>query len=667
MLGQIDTSLFFVFNHFLQEQLPSSAVVFFTRHSEYLFMVLAIILFRTRQWAATARLLALMLVAVAVSDALGFVLKDLIGRERPCHALEGARVLVYCGKSFAMPSNHALNTFTLAGVALFMSKDRLRYAFCVLAALVALTRPIVGVHYLSDIIAGAALGLALAWGMVRLHDWVGSLSEERRLTTVLWLILGGMAAFRAYYIIYGPLDLSPDEAHYWEWTRHPALSYYSKGPMVAWLITIGTAIFGNTEFGVRVPAVLLSVLSSVLLYMLGRDMYDRQTGFFAAVLYQIIPLFSAYGIVMTIDPPFMFFWLLALYQMRRLLRNDTLMNWALLGMIVGTGMLAKYTMAFFIICSLCWFVFDRQKRGHFFKPGPYVGVAFTFVFFSPVLLWNAMNDWVTFRHTSGHVNVAGGLSFTPDRFVEFVGSQFGVFTPVLFVLMVISVLRSRDDERGKFLFWYSAPVFVFFVLKSLQGKVEANWSMMAYLTGLLALSRDWFAGFGGLVRWKRALVAAGFCLAFAMSVVALYASDLGIPPRLDPSARSKGWEGVALEADRAIQEMEGPVFIFSNSYQVVSELAFYMEGNPVTYNINIGRRMTQYDLWPGIEGREGQSGLFVTMSDRKFSMKVREAFDNCRVRKFKARDDEGNHLRVHVLALCEGFKGRINEREINEY
>ncbi|HEB01727.1 MAG TPA: phosphatase PAP2 family protein, partial [Nitrospirae bacterium] len=146
MLEQVDTSLFFAFNHFLQELLPASAVVFLTNQNEYLFLVLALALIRKRQWAETARLVALMLVAVAVSDALGFVLKELIGRERPCHALEGARVLVYCGKSFSMPSNHALNTFTLAGVALFMSKDRLRYAFVVLAALVALTRPIVGVH-----------------------------------------------------------------------------------------------------------------------------------------------------------------------------------------------------------------------------------------------------------------------------------------------------------------------------------------------------------------------------------------------------------------------------------------------------------------------------------------------------------------------------------------
>ncbi len=351
MLQQIDTSLFFFFNHSLQEILPVSGVIFLTQHNDYIFLLLAIILFRTKQWAETGRIIALMLVAVAFSNAIGFVIKELIGRVRPCHALEGVNAVIYCGKSFAMPSNHALNSFAVAGIALFMSKDRLRYAFVAIAVLVALTRPILGVHYPSDIIVGAVLGLTFAWGMVRLYNWTVSLPEQRRLTVILGLILASMAAFRAYYIIFGPLDLSPDETHYWEWTRHPSLSYYSKGPMVAWLITIGTAIFGNTEFGVRAPAIVLSLLSSLLLYILGRDMYDQKTGFFAAVLFQIIPLYSAYGIIMTIDPPFIFFWLLALYQMRRILKNDTVINWALLGMIIGTGMLAKYTMAFFIICN----------------------------------------------------------------------------------------------------------------------------------------------------------------------------------------------------------------------------------------------------------------------------------------------------------------------------
>lgn len=671
MLQQIDAWLFFFFNHTLQTDLLGPAAVFITNQNEYIFAVLALLLFRHRQWAQTARLMALVLLAVAISDATGFVLKELIGRVRPCHALEGVSALAYCGKSFSMPSNHALNSFAVAGTVFFMTKDRIRYSFMTLAILVALTRPIVGVHYPSDILVGAALGLGVAWTVARLHAWVGSLPDERRLPVVLGLILGGLALFRAYYVIYGPLDLSPDEAHYWEWTRRPDLSYYSKGPMVAWLITMGTALFGNTEIGVRIPAIALSLATSVLLYLLGRNMYDRRTGFYAAVLYQIVPLFSAYGVVLTIDPPFMFFWVLALLQMRRVLQKDSVMNWAVLGMIVGLGMLSKYTMAFFLICTVCWFVFSKDKRKYFLTPGPYAGVVAALLFFSPVIIWNAMNGWPTLLHTAGHVNVGGGFTLTPKRFLDFLGSQFGVVTPVLFVLMVISILRHRDDEKGKFLFWYSAPVFIFFIVKSWQGKVEPNWGMMAYITGLIALSRDWFARYAVLSRAKRGIVAFGFLMALALTMVALYAGDLGVPVKLDPSARLKGWEGVASAADMAARELGEPLFIASNTYQAASEMAFYMEGNPVTYNINIGRRMNQYDLWPGIkdiDGITGYNGLFVTMSKLNLKGKVSDAFRECETRKYDALDDDGRFLRQYKLLLCKGFlNGEFNEKEPTEF
>ena len=670
MFQRIDTALFFFFNHTLQTDMLGPAAVFITSQNEYIFAVLALLLFRHKQWAQTLRLIALVLVTVAISDATGYVLKELIGRVRPCHVLEGVRALAYCGKSFSMSSNHALNSVAVAGTVFFMTKDRLRYSFIVLAALVALTRPIVGVHYPSDILVGAALGLGLAWTVARLHAWVGSLPDERRMPVVLGLVLGGIALFRAYYVVYGPLDLSPDEAHYWEWTRRPDLSYYSKGPMVAWLITVGTALFGNTEIGVRAPAIALSLATSVLLYFLGRDMYDRRTGFYAALLYQIIPLYSAYGVVLTIDPPFMFFWVLALYQMLRVLQRGSVMNWAVLGMIVGLGMLSKYTMAFFMICTVCWFVFSKDKRKYFLTPGPYAGVVAALLFFSPVIIWNAMNGWPTLLHTAGHVNVAGGFTLTPMRFLDFLGSQFVVVTPVLFVLMFISVLRARDGEKGKFLFWYSAPVFIFFILKSWQGKVEPNWGMMAYITGLIALSRDWFARRSVLSRAKRGIAAIGFVMALALTMIALYAGDLGVPHKFDPSARMKGWTGAASAADIALKDLGEPVFIFSNTYQVASEMAFYMEGNPVTYNINVSRRMNQYDLWPGIEdidGVTGYNGLFVTMSEQKLKNRISNAFRECEERKYDAKDDDRRYLRQYWMLLCKGFKGEFEEKEPTDF
>jgi 4-amino-4-deoxy-L-arabinose transferase-like glycosyltransferase len=102
----------------------------------------------------------------------------------------------------------------------------------------------------------------------------------------LLIFLLAVSLFRIYYIQYGPLDLSPDEAHYWEWSRRLDLSYYSKGPMIAYLIHLGTLLFGNTVLGVRFMAVIFSVSSSVFLYLLGKTLYEERVGISSAILLQ---------------------------------------------------------------------------------------------------------------------------------------------------------------------------------------------------------------------------------------------------------------------------------------------------------------------------------------------------------------------------------------------
>src|SRR5664280_2033443 len=115
-------------------------------------------------------------------------------------------------------------------------------------------------------------------------------TDEHTYPRRLAVLLALLSIFRVLYIIYGPFELSADEAHYWTWSRHLDWSYYSKGPMIAWLIYAGTQLFGNNELGVRAFAVVCSALSSIILFSLGREMYDDKTGFWAAVLVQIVPL-----------------------------------------------------------------------------------------------------------------------------------------------------------------------------------------------------------------------------------------------------------------------------------------------------------------------------------------------------------------------------------------
>jgi undecaprenyl-diphosphatase len=218
--------------------------------------------------------------------------------------------------------------------------------------------------------------------------------------------------------------------------------------------------------------------------------------------------------------------------------------------------------------------------------------------------------------------------------------------------------KLRKSREGAFLFWFSAPIIVFFIGKSMQGKVQANWALTGYLTPLIAFSAVYVSGWKNLRSPARLATAASVFLALAVSIAAHFPMALNLPDRLDPSLRLVGWKELGREASAVYRELsaEGPAFVFSDSYQVASELAFYMEGNPVTYCANVGRRMNQYDLWPGFEGLQGQNALFVRTKEKGLPDEVGEAFDYCR-RQVIAVTARNRKTVKFTLFTCYDFMG----------
>jgi membrane-associated phospholipid phosphatase len=621
-------------------------------------------------------------------------LKHVIGRIRPCHVEEGVRLLGACTQSSSMPSSHASNSFAYAFPLFFMTRGymRLRWRIypLVIAGFIAYSRPYIGVHYPGDIAVGAVLGLFISTLIIDLFGNARLRYKSKPYTTLLYGSLLTLTIFRIFYVLHGPLDLGPDEAHYWEWSRHLDLSYYSKGPMIAYLIALGTALFGNTVFGVRSLAIVLSVMSSLLLYKLVFEMYrDEAAAVGSALLYQIIPLFTAFSVIFSIDSPFLFFWILSLFLFHRVISaetadaghqrsgHDTTVQWVLLGISLGLGLLSKYTMAFFHLGMLLFLLMsDRRYLLRTFKP--YAATLISLIVFSPVIIWNAMHDWVTLRHTAGQAHIAEGFNFSIQSLGEFLGSQAGIVTPVIFILIFYTLhmlYRSEKGYKSIFLGAFSVPVIAFFTLKSIQGKVEANWAMTGYITGLIAVAWYCLGSNGhvgaGSTRKRKAVFWAGAAIALLVTIVSHYPSIIKLPPKLDPSTRLRGWHQLRDELDPIYKALasQGPVLLFSDRYQISSELAFYLDSHPATYCINLGRRMDQYDLWPGmneeaarirheggVDATQPINGIYVTWGISNVPPPVAKAFDRFEKKVIQVYD-KGTQLRVYTVIICYNFKG----------
>ncbi len=688
--GEIDTQTFFFINRDLQNRLFDALMPFITSKA-YIIILPFLIWFFIKEKRQALLIFSLFICSMLLADWGSNILKHLFERQRPCNVLNNVHLLVGCTNSFSLPSNHASNAFAFAIPFLLLSRNNIRYTFLFIASLVCFSRVYVGVHYPSDVIAGALFGTLISISVIGLYGWSFKRFKEKPYTTILFIFLLAISLFRIYYITQGPLDLSPDEAHYWEWSRRLDLSYYSKGPMIAYLIALGTSIFGDNVFGIRIMAVIFSLLSSIILYRIGRDLYDERVGLASAILMQIVPLYSTFGVLFTIDSPFIFFWILSLYlfykaansraeeqQSSRTVpvslnsvshwhRSPTLIYWFLLGLSVGLGLLTKYTMAFFYASAFLYLIVRPVEQQGSSRALLSCGSAalISLLVFSPVIIWNASNDWVTLRHTAGQAHIVEGLQISLKSFFEFIGSQLGVLTPVLFVLIIIALWKVKGtmNSKGRFLFWFSAPVIMFFILKSLQGKVQANWALPGYTTGLIAFSAIFFRGWESLGKKLKATVIAGLSTSLLVTAIAHYPSILNLPPKQDPTARIRGWKelGDGISKIYAGMSTKGHVFIFSDSYQVSSELAFYVKGHPVTYSANLGRRMNQYDLWPGFNTLIHYNAIFVTIGDTQMPERLAKAFNRHEKRVFSVYTKD-RKLRDYSIFICYDFKGMEQER-----
>ena len=344
-------------------------------------------------------------------------------------------------------------------------------------------------------------------------DW---LTPTRcRLILVLFLLLDVVGHVR--YLTHDcPIDLAGDEAQYWDWSRQLDWSYYSKGPLVAYIIRASCALFGNTMPAVRYPAIVFAAGTSIVTYLLTRKLFGSERLALGAVLLNhLVPMFVAGSVLMTIDPPMFFCWALATYFAAVTIFDDKSWAWPLVGLALGIGFLAKYATLLWFGGLVLFMVLDPLNRGSTelaevkrrAKVGALLALAIALCMTVPVVVWNAQHGWVSFRHVAHQTGASGG-SFSHGNFPEFIASQIGAVGPILFVMMAIAVVhafRNDSSQRQKLVFLASIGVFFFALtlITSLFAKVQVNWPAPAYFTLMILTAHFLGTRLQSARRWSR--------------------------------------------------------------------------------------------------------------------------------------------------------------------
>jgi undecaprenyl-diphosphatase len=217
----------------------------------------------------------------------------------------------------------------------------------------------------------------------------------------------------------------------------------------------------------------------------------------------------------------------------------------------------------------------------------------------------------------------------------------------------------RGREPYRFLLAFAVPVLGVYLLVALQGKVQANWAAAAYPSLALATAGLLLERRAGLATGRRRaqtrLLVGALVVALAMSAAGHATERLGLPRRLDPTARLRGWEELGQAVGAAVERMPDPsrTFLVADRYQVVSELAFYTPGRPPAYNFNLGRRLNQYDLWESPDVRRGWDAVYVKEGQGALDERVLAAFE--RVEPPTVVEIRRGERRVRVFSLYRGY------------
>lgn len=499
-----------------------------------------------------------------------------------------------------------------------------------------------------------------------------------------WILFFAGLVFRLFYIGMEFIDLAPDEAYYWQWSRNLDWCYYSKGPMVAFLIWLGTHLLGYTPLGVRF---LTIVLSGAILYF-SLKLYERlfpgkeQGIWLLALFFHTIPLFLVGGLLMTIDPPLCTAWIVCLWALHAAVKENKAWYWIILSITLGLGILAKYTMLLFILTIFFYLGFSKENRPWLKRPAPYLALAGSFVFFLFPLIWNANHNWVSFWHTAELGGFGKETHWLKNLiyFPEMILTQMGIVSPIIFVLLAIALfhhakqaLTKEQNDSSLLLLCAVVPVFLLYTLLSLKRAIIPNWLVAVYPAAVIAGSQFWSEKLADRTnkRWFISGIGLGtmMCLVL-LSANVFYYLNLPNPGKLDPALRLRGWKAFAQTAEQTAKKLpkDKNFFYFGIDYQAASELAFYIPSHPKTYCASSRPLTNQYDIWGGSSKLWGENAIlamrFRKKEDIALPTHVINAFGQITADQTVPVYQAGHIIRWDQTWLCYDFKGWTIKTEL---
>jgi dolichol-phosphate mannosyltransferase len=508
--------------------------------------------------------------------------------------------------------------------------------------------------------ASIVVAVIAGWA-VTMPGYAAALSPDEARAPRRALAIGFVAYALALRLVYqGSVELLPEETYYWNYSRHLDIGYLDHPPMVAWLIRAGTAVFGQSQFGVRAGALCCGVITSVYVFRLTRNLFDEAAALAALVLAQVLPYFFFSGLLMTPDAPLAAAWAASLYYLERALVAGRSEAWWRAGLSLGIGAISKYSIGLLAPVILAFTLWDRPSRRWWRRWEPYVAALLALAIFSPVIIWNAQHEWASFAFQTSR-RLAEAPRFALHKLIA---SALILITPIGVLAVAAAWMRGSADgnpkgntggnaggntggnaggnaARGRLFINIAILVpLAVFALFSLRHEVKLDWTGAPWIAALPIIAAGMVStgAASGLRAWIRAAWSPTLVTMLLLYGAGLHYLVLGLPGlgygkhiELVPVAWHDLSRRIAAAA-AAIRTETGsdPLIVGMDRYAIASELAFYgtqasrsaLQTSSVHLFGGIG---LMYERWTPPELQEGRTLLLVAWEAAELSGKEIES------------------------------------------
>ena len=304
------------------------------------------------------------------------------------------------------------------------------------------------------------------------------MSDKISFTAILFA-----AIIKLIAIYFTNFNLFGDEAQYWIWSKNLDFGYYSKPPLLAWIINLFCLFFGNSFVALKIIPFVFYFFTAYVVYLLSLELYkDKIFATISSVSFYLLPIVSVSSFLLSTDVVLIFFWSLSLLILLKIRKNPKIINFLLLGIFLGLSFLAKYAAVYFLISLFLVMFVDKKIKESFFKNKYYSAIFLisSFLILLPNIFWNLNNNWITLNHTSDNAGLER-INFNFFQGIEFFIIQGIMLGPILFVVFFFFIKKIKFNFQTKFLLTFSLPVFLIVFIESILVRANANWAAVGLI------------------------------------------------------------------------------------------------------------------------------------------------------------------------------------------